>query len=136
MVLSWMKSNFQIGIEAYVSSNPLFAGFEPFEIFRISRGARIIELKRKEIIFKAGDIPTGFYILLFGQIKLFFISSQGAEKVVDVVSEGESFGEAIMFLEKPYIIFAEAMKNCILLHLSKSVSHTIANYFHNSLTTN
>ncbi len=116
-----MKGNLPVGIETYISSNPLFSGFESFDVLRISQSARKIYLKRKEILFQIGDMPTGFYILLLGQIKLVFLSSRGAEKVVNVISEGKSFGEAVMFLERPYIVFAEAMQNCILLHLSKAV---------------
>jgi CRP-like cAMP-binding protein len=116
-----MRDIIPVGVETYIASNPLFSGYESVDVLRISQGARKIDLKRKQILFQIGDIPAGFYILLFGQVKLVFLSSQGIEKVVDVIREGESFCEALMFLEQPYIAFAEAMQDCVLLHISKSV---------------
>jgi CRP-like cAMP-binding protein len=54
-------------------------------------------------------------------VKLGFTSPQGAEKVVEIIGPGQSFGEALMFLEKPYIVFARALEDCMLLHISKRV---------------
>lgn len=116
-----MRDIVSVGFEKYIENNPLFSGCESVDVLRVLKGAQKIVLKRKQIIFHVGDIPTGFYILLSGQVKLAFLSSQGAEKVVDVIREGESFCEALMFLEQPYVAFAEAIQDCDLLHISKSV---------------
>jgi CRP-like cAMP-binding protein len=35
------------------------------------------------------------------------------------MQQGQSFGEAIMFMEKPYIVFAQALTDSLLLHVSK-----------------
>jgi CRP-like cAMP-binding protein len=59
-------------------------------------------------------------LLVYGQIKLAFTSSQGSEKVVEIISQGQSFGEAVMFMEKPYIVFAQALTDSLLLHISKA----------------
>jgi CRP-like cAMP-binding protein len=41
------------------------------------------------------------------------------EKVVEIVRPGQSFGEALMFLERPYIVFAQALADTMLLHVAK-----------------
>ncbi|MGE0875135.1 MAG: Crp/Fnr family transcriptional regulator, partial [Burkholderiales bacterium] len=41
------------------------------------------------------------------------------EKVVEIVHPGQSFGEALMFLDKPYIVFAQALSDAMLLHVAK-----------------
>jgi len=48
-----------------------------------------------------------------------FTSQQGSEKVVEILQQGQSFGEAVMFMEKPYIVFAQALTDSLLLHVSK-----------------
>lgn len=108
-------------IDGFISSTPLFSGLESADISRISQGVKKVNLKRRGLLFRAGDAPSGFYLLLYGQVKLAFLSRQGTEKVVAVIREGNSFGEALMFLDKPYIVFAEALQDCFLLHISKSV---------------
>lgn len=42
-------------------------------------------------------------------MKLGFNSPQGGEKVIEIISPGQTLGEALMFLEKPYIVFARAL---------------------------
>lgn len=116
-----MQDTQGINIEALLSHVPLFNGLKTDEIARIAHGTRIVKTQRGDTLFSKGDQPTGFYLIVYGQIKLAFTSSQGGEKVVDIVSQGQSFGEAVMFMEKPHIVFAQALKDCVLLHISKAV---------------
>jgi CRP-like cAMP-binding protein len=76
---------------------------------------------RGEILFNKGDPCVGFYLVLYGQVKLAFVTPQGGEKVVEIVGPGHSFGEALMFMEKPYIVMAQTLADSLLLHVSKTV---------------
>jgi len=110
-----------INIEALLSHVPLFNGLEANEIARIARGTREINTARGDVLFHKGDHSTGFHLVVYGQIKLAFTSSQGSEKVVDIMGQGQTFGEAVMFMEKPYMVYAQALNDSLLLHISKSV---------------
>lgn len=116
-----MHGSHPINIEALLTHVPLFQGLAPEELGRIVRGTRELHPNKGEILFHKGDPCGGFHLLVYGQIKLAFTSSQGSEKVVEIISQGQSFGEAIMFMEKPYIVFAQALTDCLLLHISKGV---------------
>ncbi len=98
---------------------PLFNGLAPEEIARIAHGTREIHASKGDILFHKGDACNGFHLLVYGQVKLAFTSQQGNEKVVEILTQGQSFGEAIMFMEKPYIVFAQALTDSLLLHVSK-----------------
>ena len=100
---------------------PLFNGLGQEELERLGRGVREIEVARGEILFHKGDPCKGFHLLLSGQVKLAFNSPQGNEKVVDLIHPGESFGEAVMFTDKPYVLYAQALATSNLLHISKAV---------------
>src|SRR5574343_1728465 len=118
---SWiMQGNHPINIEALLTHIPLFNGLAPEEIARIARGTREVHANKGEILFHKGDPCNGFHLLVYGQIKLAFTSSQGSEKVVEIISQGQSFGEAVMFMEKPYIVFAQTLSDSLLLHISKT----------------
>jgi CRP/FNR family transcriptional regulator, dissimilatory nitrate respiration regulator len=110
-----------VNIEALLSRVPLFNGLEADEIARIARGTREINALRGDILFHKGDSPTGFYLIVYGQVKLAFTSSQGGEKVVDLLSQGQTFGEAVMFMDKPCMVYAQALSDSQLLHISKNV---------------
>ncbi|NMG66591.1 cyclic nucleotide-binding domain-containing protein [Azoarcus indigens] len=94
---------------------PLFSELADEDIARIARQSRERALARGEVLFQRGDTPRGFFCVLRGQVKLAFSSAQGNEKVVEVIGAGQSFGEAVMFMERPYPVFAEALVDSTLL---------------------
>ena len=110
-----------VNIEALLAHVPLFNGLENEEIARIARGTREVNVIRGDMLFHKGDVSTGFHLIVYGQIKLGFTSAQGAEKVVDIIGQGQTFGEAVMFMDKPYPVFAQALADSRLLHVSKRV---------------
>ena len=114
-----MQPHHPINVEALLTHIPLFNGLAPDEISRIARATREIHASKGDILFHKGDPCTGFHLLVYGQVKLAFTSQQGSEKVVEILQQGQSFGEAVMFMEKPYIVFAQALTDSLLLHVSK-----------------
>jgi CRP-like cAMP-binding protein len=56
-------------------------------------------LKRNEMLFEAGDSASRFFLVRNGQITLFQSSPDGNEKIVDIIGPGQTFAEAVMFME-------------------------------------
>ena len=110
-----------IKIEALLANVALFNGLEADDIARIAHGTREVNAARGDILFHKGDQASGFYLIVYGQIKLAFTSAQGNEKVVDILSQGQTFGEAVMFMEKPHMVYAQALSDSVLLHIAKTV---------------
>ena len=111
----------KIKTQAFLASLPLFKELAPNELEPIAAGTAELHVPRGEIIFNRGDPCEGFHLVVYGQVKLAFISPQGSEKVVEIVAPGYSFGEALMFMEKPYIVMAQALADSLLLHVKKNV---------------
>lgn len=108
-----------IRVREAVSRFPMFRDIAPAHIDRIVSELKLVTLARGEVLFNRGDSPPGFYILLQGQVKLGFTSPQGAEKVIDLMTPGRSFGEAITFLERPAPVTAQATQHSILILIPK-----------------
>lgn len=104
---------------ALLARAPLFDGLAADEVARFAHGVRELRPEKGSILFHRGDPCTGFHLILAGQIKLAFISADGYEKVVDILGPGQSFGEAVMFMERPYMLMAQALTECRLLHIGK-----------------
>lgn len=100
---------------------PLLEGIAPAELARFARGVREQNVDKGTVLFNRGDPCTGFHLVLSGQVKLAFTSAEGQEKVIEIIRPGQSFGEAVMFMEKPYFVMAQALTDCRLLHISKNV---------------
>lgn len=109
-----------VNIETHLKNAVIFNELGAEEIALIAKGAREVRCDKGVTIFHRGDSCTGFHIVVFGQVKLSFTSAQGVEKIVEIVHQGQSFGEAMMFLDKPYVVSAQALSSCLLLHVSKS----------------
>ena len=111
----------KITTQAFLSRLPLFEELVPEELDRIAAGTTELHVPRGEIVFNRGDPCVGFHFVVYGQVKLAFLSPQGGEKVVEIIAPGYSFGEALMFMGKPYIVMAQTLADSLLLHVSKKV---------------
>jgi CRP-like cAMP-binding protein len=111
----------KIKTQAFLANLPLFKELAPAELDPIAAGTIEVHAPRGTIIFSRGDPCLGFHLVVFGQVKLAFLATDGSEKVVEIVGPGGSFGEALMFMEKPYILMAQTLADSLLLHVSKSV---------------
>lgn len=115
-----MKSRHpQIKIQAFLANLPMFSEMSREELDRIAAATVPIYAEKGQAIVQCGDPCTGFHLVVYGQVKLGFTSPQGVEKVVEIVRPGQSFGEALLFLDTPYLVFAQALSDSMLLHVAK-----------------
>ena len=110
----------KIKIQDFLTKLPMFNELMPEELDRIAARTTELHVPRGEILFQRGDPCVGFHSVVYGQVKLAFSSSQGDEKVVEIIGPGYSFGEALMFMDKPYVVFAQTLADSFLLHVSQA----------------
>lgn len=110
----------RLDIPALLARLPLFQELSTEQVAQIAAVTREKRLAKSEMLFQKGDMPRGFYVIVFGQIKLAFPSSQGNEKVVEILGPKQNFGEAVMFMDRPYPLFAESLTDTLLLHIAKT----------------
>jgi len=88
----------------------LLSRLDPDQLGRVSRRATRVSLAAEQLLFSQGDPASRFYLLLSGQMRLYRLSPEGAEKVIEIVSPGQTFAEALMFLNAPrYPVCASAL---------------------------
>jgi CRP-like cAMP-binding protein len=109
----------QIKTQAFLANLPMFSDMSRDELDRIAAATVPVHAEKGETIVQCGDPCTGFHLVVYGQVKLALTSAHGVEKVIEIVNPGQSFGEALMFLDKPYIVFAQALCDTMLLHVGK-----------------
>jgi len=73
---------------------------------------------RGETIFLQDETATVVHVVLEGWVKLYRIAPNGNEAVVNVLTSGQSFGEAVAFRLSPYPVSAEAVTDCTLMLIS------------------
>jgi CRP-like cAMP-binding protein len=107
-------------VSSFLERIPLFAELAPAELERITAQAMRIPLTRGVPLFRMGDEPQGFYVVVHGQIKLTFASPRGDEKIVEVIGPGQSFGEAVMFVPRPYPVSATALGDALVVFVGRA----------------
>lgn len=103
----------------YLSMLPLFQEMRPEELQRLAQGSQLREFARGADVFRIGDPCNEFHVTVSGQVKLFAISPAGQEKIIELVGPGNSFAEALMFMQRPYIINAQALTDTLMLSVSR-----------------
>lgn len=106
-------------VQALLANIPLFKELEADQLERIAEQTRAVRPERGAILFHRGDAPGGFHYVVYGQVKLGFVSPRGDEKVVEILGPGQSFGEAVMFMERPHVVTATAIADSMLLNIGK-----------------
>jgi CRP-like cAMP-binding protein len=85
-----------------------------------SAGASMMSYSSSEYIFMEGDVPTYYYQIISGEVKLNNYSEDGKEFIQNILSAGQSCGESILFIGKPYPMNAEVITECRVLRLPKA----------------
>jgi CRP/FNR family transcriptional regulator, dissimilatory nitrate respiration regulator len=94
---------------------PLFSRVEAEQLRALATRTRARRLPKGGVLFRQGDPAAAFFVVVEGVMKLAVLAGDGAEKVVEVIQPGESFGEAVMLLGQPYPVTAIALAPTRLL---------------------
>ncbi|RTL58163.1 MAG: Crp/Fnr family transcriptional regulator [Rhodocyclaceae bacterium] len=106
-------------IPQLIAHLPLFRELSASQQEKVLAGVKEVRLDKGALVFTKGDPVQGFHVVAYGQVKLFLPSIQGNEKVVEIIGPQQSFGEAVMFLDRPYPVSAEVLADSLLLHVSR-----------------
>ncbi len=109
----------QFDVPRYLSVLPLFNDLSPQELLHVAAGSTLRRLARGDMVFRVGEPCNEFHVVVTGQAKLFVLSPSGQEKVVELISTGQSFAEAIMFTDRPYFLSAQVLTDAVMLTVSK-----------------
>lgn len=107
----------------YLQALPLFHDISPEELVRIAEGCTVRRLARGQHVFRVGEPCEEFHVTVIGQVKLFALSPNGQEKVIEIIGPGGTFAEALMFTGRPYIINAQAVTDALVLSVGKKAVH-------------
>ncbi|MDR6525175.1 MULTISPECIES: Crp/Fnr family transcriptional regulator [Chryseobacterium] len=85
----------------------------------ISFGAETINYKAGDLIFREEEYPMFYYQIEKGKIKLNNYTEDGKEFIQNIFSDGHSFGESLLFVDRPYPMNALAMENSSIFRISR-----------------
>jgi CRP-like cAMP-binding protein len=89
----------------------LFADMEETHLAHLAGSMRQVHLEPGARLFHQGESAGHFYFLRTGLIKLYRLSPEGDEKIIELIHPGQTFAEAVMFMgqRRVYPVNAEAV---------------------------
>jgi len=102
-----------------LGNHPILGELPRASIQRLLSRATTRKLRRGATIFAKGDAGTQLIAVLSGRVKIVVSSPEGREAVLNVVHEGEVFGEIALFDGCPRTASAIAVTDCELLSIDR-----------------
>ncbi len=105
-----------------LAKNLLFSSLDTEQFNRVVANSKVIELQEGELLFQQQQAADYFYLLEMGEVKLFRLSPDGAEKVIELIRDGQTFAEAMMFMENGfYPVNAQAVSDSRLIQIEMAM---------------
>jgi CRP-like cAMP-binding protein len=85
----------------------------------IGKGVKVVTFLRKQAIFAQGDAAGAVFYIQEGKVRLTVVSKFGNEVTLDILSEGEFFGDGGLAGQPLRMGSATALSDCELLQIDK-----------------
>src|SRR5450756_1868042 len=92
-----MSSKLTAGDLQIITRIAVFRGLKSETVEHIIAPATAVMLRPHEWIVRQDDPATSFFIVIDGWVKLYRSTPSGDETVIDIMTKGESFAEAVAF---------------------------------------
>ena len=102
-------------LEGVIANMPMFRPVARPHLAELARHARVQHVRRGATICRRGESLSCFFGVAYGLVKLGLRANGGEEKVLRLVSAGETFGEALVFRERPNPLQAVALADTMLV---------------------
>src|SRR5262245_40284576 len=98
---------------------PLFASLEETGLGEIADLLIDRKFPKDAVIFEDGSIGDYMYVIRSGEVKVTKMSEDGREKILEILGEGEFFGEMALLDRQPRSASVKPTRACTLLALSR-----------------
>jgi len=106
--------------------HPLFAGLDDDQLARLLHTAHQQHLEEGQLLFSSQQPARHFFIVRSGSMRLYLSTPDGVEKVLHLVGPGETFAEAITFMDgECYPVNASALARTEILAFANSTFREI-----------
>lgn len=109
-----------IAPKVLLAALPLFKSLDEPTLARLAQRVERRPLQRGERLFRHDDPIPGMFVVVHGAIRLVKPGVRG-ERLLATVGAGRSFGEPLMFLERPALVDAVAASDALVLLVPKEV---------------
>lgn len=96
----------------------LFSGLHGSQLQSIADKCSTRTFKAGTILFRENEIGTTFYLVVSGAIKIYTTNKHGEDKIMTILTNGDSFGELALLDGKPRSATAQAIEDTKVVSLA------------------
>ncbi|HEP8765849.1 TPA: transcriptional regulator Dnr, partial [Pseudomonas aeruginosa] len=85
---------FQRVHQQLLQSHHLFEPLSPVQLQELLASSDLINLDKGAYVFRQGEPAHAFYYLISGCVKIYRLTPEGQEKILEVTNERNTFAEA------------------------------------------
>jgi CRP-like cAMP-binding protein len=100
-----------------VRSTPLFEGLSDEAFRTLIADARVADYPDRVLLFSRGDPADRFFVVLAGRVRLFVLTLEGKESVIEFIAPVTTFAEAAIFGAGKLPVNAEVAAGTRLVHI-------------------
>ncbi|MCX6044343.1 MAG: ABC transporter transmembrane domain-containing protein [Chloroflexi bacterium] len=124
----WQKqSGFEISSDGrtakvhatYLRQVAIFAALDTATLSRIASRFNTQYVNQGQLVFQQGDVGDRFYLIARGQVEVLVRNALGVDQKIDVMSDGDHFGETALVQDAPRNATIRTVTNCLFLTLPK-----------------
>lgn len=106
----------------YLKKTALFNGLDDEVVHYFSENSRQKTYEKGADLFSMSDTAEAFYFILEGWVKLYRMTREGEEAIINVFAPGETFAEAAVFgPQRVYPVNAQAVEKTVVLEIPRKL---------------
>jgi CRP/FNR family transcriptional regulator, dissimilatory nitrate respiration regulator len=109
------------GVWSILQSTAFFKAMSAEDAITLTGNRPAQTYEKGTTLFRQGDPASAFFVVVSGWVKLYRVTPDGLEVVINVFAAGDTFAEAVMFSGGRYPACAETVSRSRLLRIESSV---------------
>jgi CRP/FNR family transcriptional regulator len=98
----------------------LFDSLKENQLKIVAGFCSIVKIKKNDHLFFEGDEASAFYHIVSGSVKIYKISPQGNEHIIEIHDDGNLVAEAAIFDRKTYPAYCQALTDAIFIKIPRN----------------
>ncbi|HMP29714.1 MAG TPA: cyclic nucleotide-binding and patatin-like phospholipase domain-containing protein, partial [Saprospiraceae bacterium] len=103
----------------------IFGDFDETILHSVEDKLEWLELEGGDVLIKEGDIGDSLYFVLSGRLEATVLLENGTSNKIGEIVRGETVGEMSIYTGEPRFATVTALRNCVLVKLSKTLFEEI-----------
>src|SRR5262245_54206961 len=114
-------------MDSFLRKVGLFSNLDPKQLEELEAICHEVHLAPSEVLFREGDEPEFFYVIVKGRIRISRIIPGMGEEALAILESGSYFGEMEIFEPMPRAAQALAHSSCVLQAIRIADLHAAMN---------